>query len=348
MKKAFVAALLFWPLMLQAAPCWKTIFEWNEKNLSRKYKLLILPFENGSRLDQDDWIRLLFPVILQDYLAAGKEILPVIAVSAPSSALFDTASALEIGRKAGVDFLVMGQFAREGPILHISTRLLDVQKGNEAGRVNGDVEFPGTRRINDFLIELALQTSRAFKKDRLTKKKLFPIRIETSSASTLRAYVLGTIALKKGTVEGLTEAVRYFEESIKNDYNYSPAYLGLSVALSRRGFVESLQGLSHRESFARSRAELEKARLLRAATVEHRGRETEVYLEAETHHRLAEGYAAQGKTGKAIREMNKAIRLLPGDLASRKRLVDYLKAEGRPREAQKEEATIAQLDGCGV
>lgn len=345
-RKIFTLALALCPVALSASPCWKTIFEWNEKDASKKERLLILPFENATALEDDAWIGYLFPVMLQDYLSLSKQTVPLMAVTAPRLALFDPARALEIGKKVGADSLIIGQFSREGAILRVATRLLDVREGTEAGRAGGAVEFPGTRTINDFLIDLSVQASHAFKNVKLTKKKLLPYRNETISAEALRFFVLGTVALKRGTEQGVEEAVKRFEESIRHDYNYVPAYLGLALSYARRGFIENTHGLPYRDSFTAARAQLEKARLLKRYMTERKTREIEIYLEAETHYRLAEGYAAPGEIKKAILEMKQATETLKGDFASRERLVAYLNQQGRAREAKKEQEIVAQLTQC--
>ena len=353
MKPAqFLPLLLFVTILLgpipclNAAPCWKTIFERNEKQPARQKAVLILPFANGTQLPEDDWIGPLFPIILQDYLSISKGTTPLIAVSPPSEILFDPAEALKIAQGVA-DYLILGQFSRQGPVLEVSTRLLLVKEGVEAGRINGRIEFPGTRTINDFLVDLAAQSSKVFKKLNLSKKKLVPYRNETLSAESLRFFVLGTLALKRNSPEGVREAVARFEESIRQDYNYLPAYLGLATALVRQGFLAMNQGLPHRDFYSRARQELEKARLMRSHVAERKAEEIEPYLEAETYFRLGESYAAQGNLKKGLEERKRAARTLRGDMASRERIVALLTTLGKPEAAEPIRKELAQLNACG-
>lgn len=346
MTRAFLVAFFLWPFILDASPCWKTVFEWNEKNISKTKKLLILPFENATGLEEDEWLTHLFPVMLQDDLELSKETTPFIVLSAPKTAFFDPAEAIETVKKTGGHFLVIGQFSRQGSLLSISTRFLDIQKGTEVGRFNGIIEFPGTRTLNLFLTELTLQISKTFKLKGLTRKKLHSFRHETLSPETLRFFVLGTIALKQGSRRGVEEAVRRFKESIRNDFNFVPAYLGLALSFARLGFVENTLGQPYRGSFESARKELEKARLMKPQMTKRKSRETEIYLEAETHYQLGEKYADEGKIKKAIREMLHVVELLNGDLASRERLVTYWTHQGNPRRAEKERDVLNRLSHC--
>lgn len=339
--------LLFFllPLTAQAAPCWKRIFEWNEKTEPRKNTILILPFENASALEQDEWISHLFPIILQDYLSHTQKLTSYVSVQ-PSTSLFDPEKGLELAEKGGINFLIIGQFSRTGSVLHVSTRFLDVRSRSEVGRLAGEVEFPGTRKINDFLIELAIRASDALGTGRLKKNKLQPYRNETVSGDALRFYTLGVVALKRGTLLGVREAIRRFEESIRQDYNYAPAYLGLSLALVRQGFIDSQSGLSYRDSLARARGELEKGRMLRGALAKLWEQKIEPYLIADTHLQLAWKHEGEGRPKKAIDELGELLKGLPGDQARRGKISQMLEDQGRKKEAERHQEIFNQLNQC--
>ncbi|MBI2083127.1 MAG: hypothetical protein HYT76_06115 [Deltaproteobacteria bacterium] len=347
MKKNILLLLsLLYPLSLGASPCWKASFDWNEKKEAREHRLALLPFENESALRNDEWLQNLFPSVLYDYLNLSRKTEPVFLHAAPESALFNPTEALKVAREAKADFLILGQFSRTGPILQVTTRLLQVSDGTEAGRFNGKVEFPGTRTMNDFLVEIADQASRKFKAIGLSTKKLTPYRNETISSEALRFYVLGSLALHRGTKGSVLEAIRRFEESVRQDYNYVPAYLGLSLALARQGFIETTEGYPSWRPYVRARRELEKGRLLHRPKAEQKEKEVEPYLEAETYYKLAESYAKEGKTDRAIKELKKLVKILPGDFASRERLVDLLKQTGQTAKIQEQEEAVNQLTRC--
>ncbi|MBI2066612.1 MAG: hypothetical protein HYT77_01185 [Deltaproteobacteria bacterium] len=346
-KKRVIFLLLFsWPILASGSPCWKSIFETNERPVSKNHKLLILPFENGSKISQDDWISHLFPVLLQDFLSLAKKTHTFISVADPSPRFFDSSTALEIAKKAGADYVITGKFSRTGQAINISTRFLDVREGIEKRRLTGNVEFPGTRTINDYLALAVEAANDSFPDVHVKKKELLTIRHETLSNEALRYFVLGSIALRRGSLEGVREAVRRFEESIRNDYNFVPAYLGLALSLVRQGFVENMQGENFRPSFTRARLELEKARLMKPALTKKKAEEIEPYLKAETDYQLSEGYLAQGDLKGATREMRKVTEFLPGDLGSHERAFELLTKQGRIREAEYHQRFIENLNSC--
>ena len=346
MIRILLLTLLLWSATLNASPCWKTIFEWNEKDLVKGHKILILPFENSTSLPDDEWISMLFPIILQEYLGLSKATTPFVANSLSPESYFDPVRGLELARSIHANYLIIGQFSRSGAVLQISTRLIDVAEGTERDRVGGQVEFPGTRTINDFLIDLVVRASKSFKKVGLTKKKLLPFRNDTSSAEALRLYILGVVALKAGTPQGVTESVKRFEGSVRNDYNYVPAYLGLALALTRQGFLEGTRGENFRDSFTRARRELEKARALRPEITARREREAVVYLKAESYYRLAENDRTQDQMKNAASEMEKVTDLLKGDLFSHQKLVDYFTQLGKTKKAGRHQEFVQQLNQC--
>ncbi|MBI2981597.1 MAG: hypothetical protein HYY44_04810 [Deltaproteobacteria bacterium] len=242
--------------------------------------------------------------------------------------------------------MILFQFSRSGPILQTTIRWIQVADGVEAGRYNGNVEFPGTRTMNDFLVEIADQASKKFKPIGLSIKKITPYRNETLSSEALRFYALGSLALHRGTKPSILEAIRRFEESIRQDYNYVPAYLGLALALARQGFIEKTEGYPSWRPYIRARQELEKGRILHKHKTKQKAMEVEPYLESETYYKLAESYAQKGETKKAIRELKKLVQVLPGDFASRQRLASLLQASGEGAEAAEHQAIVNQLTQC--
>jgi tetratricopeptide (TPR) repeat protein len=295
---------------------------------------------------EDDWIRFLFPIAIQDYLLTSRSTQTEAYLGQPIP-FSDQEKILKAAREVSADYVIAGQYSRLGPLLEITARFVDTQSGIEVGRYNGKVEFPGTRQVSDFLIELTLRSSRFFKKVKTKRGKMEVLRNETLSEEALRYFVLGSVALRRGTPEGVRESVRRFEESVRQDYNYVPAYIGLALALARQGFVETVEGMPTWKPYLRARRELEKARLLNRKMTKVWGKPIEAYLEGETLLKIAQNHAEKGNIRKAANHLSNLVEILKGDVAARETLVRYLEELGRSREAADEQRIFEQLNQCG-
>jgi tetratricopeptide (TPR) repeat protein len=105
------------------------------------------------------------------------------------------------------------------------------------------IEFP--QNLNAVLVNYVLKASQALG-DEIKAKDLAPFLNQTSSADAYLSYAEGMTAFQN---RDLVKAQKAFEGSIKNDYNYVPAYVGLSVVLKEL-------------SDSRAEAEWQKAQLL--------------------------------------------------------------------------------------
>lgn len=144
----------------------------------------------------------------------------------------------------------------------------DIVQGGR--RYSGTFDFPGT--LNDFAVGVAEQIA----KDagaKLKSKDLLPYLNKARSPEATIAYAQGMTELESFTPDSLRKAVSFFEKAIENDYNYVPAYLGLSEALA------GLAGEGN--SKARASRELEKAKILNPVLAKVRESRIESLLKGE-------------------------------------------------------------------
>lgn len=346
----FLIPRLAWSAPDSGEPCWSKMFAWNNTPPAKSESVVILPFENFKGVAEDRWIAMALPLLLNDYLSLSKKV--GVIPPAPSfwQATFDTEQGLKIARSLGAHYLVVGRLFRDKGYripasLQVETILLSVGEGKELKRVNGLLELPLTRRLNEFLTGAVEEYSQAAKNIGLKRKNLLPFLHQTSSPEALRFFTAGTLLLYEDRKEAADQAIKKFEEAIKQDYNYVPGYLGLAQALVSAALVQRVQGEPGTPFWRRARVELEKARLLHPPYT--KARETIVlkYLEAYVHQEAAASAEAQGKGNEAVRELQEAARLLPGDLKTRQTLVQWLNQTGRAKED--EEKAVLELTSCG-
>lgn len=327
------------PRLAWTAPCWSKMFAWNNTPPAKSESMVILPFENFKGVAEDRWIAMALPLLLNDYLSLSKKVGVIPPAPEWWEATFNTEQGLKIAKSLGAHYLVVGRLFRDKGSLQVETILLSVNEGKELKRVNGLLELPLTQRLNEFLTGAVEEYSQAAKNIGLKRKNLLPFLHQTSSPEALRFFTAGTLLLYEDRKEAADQAIKKFEEAIKQDYNYVPGYLGLAQALVSAALVQRVQGEPGTPFWRRARVELEKARLLHPPYTKERGTLVEKYLEAYVHQEAA----ASAEGSKAIRELQEAARLLPGDLKTRQMLVQWL--TGRAKEA--EEKAVLELTGCG-
>jgi hypothetical protein len=114
-------------------------------------------------------------------------------------------------------------------------------------------------------------------------KKLAPFLNESRSSAAYLRYADGVLALEgKDAVapEDVNRAAAAFEEAIKADYNYVPAYAGLGKALAAGAVFED-SAEKAKALRAKARAEMEKAKLLNPYRAKNREEGMNWYLKAQ-------------------------------------------------------------------
>lgn len=145
--------------------------------------------------------------------------------------------------------------------------------------ISGEFEWPQT--LNVVLVSLSEQVATALE-IKMAAKKWFPYLNATTSAEAYFQYSEGRSLLelksKKTSlrIEQLNKAITLFQNAIQQDYNYVPAYLGLSEALAR---ISALTTTTENSRLAhQSRLELEKAKILNPVLSERKQEMIETLL----------------------------------------------------------------------
>jgi TolB-like protein/DNA-binding winged helix-turn-helix (wHTH) protein len=133
----------------------------------------------------------------------------------------------EIGNELRIQYALEGTVRRGEKNLRVSAQLVDLQ---------GRTLWSGAYDRNaDDLLAIQGEIADAISSEILAKvginaptdsaKKLVPVRVDNEAYDL---YLRGTYSLNKRNLQGLTNAVAYFEQAIAKDSSYAPAYAGLS------------------------------------------------------------------------------------------------------------------------
>jgi TolB-like protein/Tfp pilus assembly protein PilF len=208
-------------------------------------RLVVLPFANlGGDLTQDYFSDGLTEEMITQIgrLCPGR--LGVIART--SSMLFKHSpkSASEIGRDLGVDYLLEGSVRRDGDRVRITAQLIETRSEVHLWAETYD------RPVGETLI---MQAEVAAHIARSLAMELVPDQVDVLGRSTPRrteayqAYLKGRYHWNRGSIDGVTAALPYYERALQIDPHFAAAYAATArarVALanhSRQPGRESLE-----------------------------------------------------------------------------------------------------------
>ncbi|OGP12283.1 MAG: hypothetical protein A3I75_07105 [Deltaproteobacteria bacterium RIFCSPLOWO2_02_FULL_50_16] len=327
---------------------WSRIYNRNlirERNPTSGLKVLVLPFLNVPHRPEDDWIGEAFRILLGDYLShIGKTwVFP----NRLSTTTVDIHEAVAVGRQLDMDYVIIGSFSHQPPVLKIYATVVDANdKGGQVARYEGDVEYPVTAQLGLLFFNLASFISQAMKQGPLNEKKLAPFINNPRRTEALKAYIIGDLSLNQGTPEGVKDALNFFLKAIQGDYNYAPAYLKYAQALAIYGFINKLLGKDYRIYYERAERELMKAEALNPRLAEWKKTAILRFLHAEIYEVAAQDWLAQNKLGRAAKEYEKANDILPGNPNTHGNLASIYQKMGKTKSAENHYRELLELNRC--
>ena len=231
-----------------------------------------------------------------------------------------------VGRRLGVNHLVLGQVAQHDATLVVSVELVDARDSHHLW----GQEYTG--RPEDVL-SLQQEISRDVGEAMQVQAAALP-RLQTASRGTgnqqaYQLYLMGRYFWNKRTEDGLTKSIDCFQQAIGKDPSFALAYAGLADAydlLSQYG-VDSPQ-----KSFPKAETAAQKALELDDSL-------------AEAHNSLAFAklYYDWDWSG-AEREYRRALALDPGYATAHQWYSAYLESAGRTEDAFAEARRAQELD----
>jgi TolB-like protein/Tfp pilus assembly protein PilF len=231
-----------------------------------------------------------------------------------------------VGRKLGVDAVLIGRVLQRGDALLVGTELVEVQNGwqlwgEQYNRRLADI-FAVEEEISREISEKLRVHLTGEDRSRLGKRY-------TQSTEAYQDYLKGRYHLNRLMAGGLKKAIECFQSAIRRDANYALAYTGLADALGLMGFM----GLAP------------------AAEVMPKAKEA-ARRAVEIDDSLPEAHASLGGIFKnydwdwsaSEREFKRALALNPNYANGRRMYASLLAAVSRPEESFRETRLALELD----
>jgi serine/threonine protein kinase/Tfp pilus assembly protein PilF len=257
----------------------------------------VMTFVNITREPADDWIG---TGIAETVSADLKNIhgLTVIGRARVYDALrnlstdahLNDALTIDIGRRLGATWLVVGGYQRLGPLVRITANFVDVATGELRGTVKVDGKIDDIFELQDKIVyELSQGLNVALQGSEVASIE----KRETRSVEAYESYARGMMNLRQATRESIDRAISAFEDATRHDPEYAIAWAALGGAYGLKGNFLSLNDM-----------------LDKAIELERRAISIDPQL-SDAH--LWEGSAllALGRTDEAITSIREALRLDP-------------------------------------
>jgi uncharacterized protein (TIGR02996 family) len=236
----------------------------------------------------------------------------------------------EIAKTLGVDAIVEGSVIREGSRIRVHAQLIRAATDEHLWSEAYD------RDLQDVLVLQSDVAQSIAGKVEVTLTGNERARLVTArhvAPEVYESYLKGEEQLGKNSRDEIEKSINYFEEALRKDPTFAPAYLGLANAYDHlsRIFVGGNPGELHPKIVAAARKALQ--------------------LDSE----LAEAHAYLGNIdqkewhwGDAEAEYKRALELKPNDVAAHLAYADWLMCQGRMEEALAWSWRARELDPVGV
>jgi serine/threonine protein kinase/tetratricopeptide (TPR) repeat protein len=194
--------------------------------------LIVLPLKNLTGDTANDYLSDGVSETLMTSLSRVDDI----AVIAPDTSFVfkdkDTDPA-EIGRSLGVESVLTGSIQKEGDVLKVSTRLVDVVTGKELWSTETRRPLSQILALQD---EIVRQAVAKLKPQKVTGGEREITVLSTNNVEAYTLYLKGRHSFHEQTEESLNKSIEYFDQAAALDPSFVLAYCGLSDAYSSLGF----------------------------------------------------------------------------------------------------------------
>lgn len=146
-------------------------------------------------------------------------------------------SILAVGRRLGVDGLLVGSIQRVGENFRVTVQFLRVRDGAVLWAGQFDEKLADLFKIEDSIAEQTLSALRATLS--IQEETRIPMR-PTGNSEAYDHYLRGRYFWNKRTEEALRLAIGSFEQAIENDPQYAIAYVGLAECYNLLAFLGTI------------------------------------------------------------------------------------------------------------
>jgi tetratricopeptide (TPR) repeat protein len=234
----------------------------------------------------------------------------------------------EIARTLGVDAIVEGSLIREGGRVRVNAQLIRGATDEHFWSEAYDRELGDALTLES---EVAQSIAQRVEVTVTGGERTRLVAARHVSPEVYESYLKGRSAKSNNRVE-LEKSIAYFEEAIRKDATFAPAYVGLANA------YEALDTI-----FIGASPDEVRPKVISAA---RKALELDPGL-AEAHVMLADMQQAQWHWVEAEAEYRRALELNPNDAAAQVGLAEWLMCQGRTEEALAWSRQARELDPLG-
>jgi non-specific serine/threonine protein kinase len=209
-----------------------------------------------------------------------------------SNAQLDESRAIDIGRRLGATWVVVGGFQRLGDLVRITANFVEVHSGQVRRTVKVDGRIGDIFALQDKIVfELTQGLNVALRGTEIADIE----RRETKSVEAYESFARGMMNLRLATRDSIERAITSFEEATRSDPEYAMAWAALGGAYALKGSFMSIQDL-----------------VLKGLEMERRALALDGDL-ADAHTWLGTALLSLGRVDEAIASIQNGIRLDPGN-----------------------------------
>jgi serine/threonine protein kinase/tetratricopeptide (TPR) repeat protein len=292
----------------------------------------VMTFANITREPADDWIGTGIAETVSSDLKniSGLTVIGRARVfdalrNLASNANLDESLAIDIGRRLGATWVVVGGFQKMGEMVRITAHFVEVATGTVRRTVKVDGRVGEIFALQDKIVfELSQGLNLVLRGTEIAEIE----RRETKSVEAYESFARGMMNLRLATRDSIERAIAAFEQATRHDPEYALAWAALGGAFSLKGAFLSLRELVEQAIELEQKAlaidpELADARMWLGAALLNLGRTDEAIAEireairlepdnGQAHQALARAYwVGKGDFAAAIPEFENAIRLNP-------------------------------------
>jgi serine/threonine protein kinase/tetratricopeptide (TPR) repeat protein len=257
----------------------------------------VMTFANITREPADDWIGTGIAETVSSDLknihgltVIGRARVYDAVRNLSSSAHLDESLAIDIGRRLGATWVVVGGYQRMGELVRITANFVGVETGAVKRTVKVDGRIGDIFGLQDKIVyELSHGLNVALKGTEVAQIE----RKETQSVEAYAAFARGMMNLRLATRDSIERAIAAFEEAIQHDAEYAMAWATLGGAYTLKGSFLSITDL------VRKGVEMERRAIAIAPGL------------SDAYNWLGAGLLTLGETDEAIAAIRDAIRLEP-------------------------------------